>query len=204
MTRKEQGQLYTDVGWRSGTQSIIGGSTCIRVGHNHTYGVYPVFLTGKSPDIRSNTVHIYGSGQPYTCTRHLLGRASRLWLKHMRKCAHVCMHTRSHTRTHTNTHTCTHTHTYTLMIGAPGRTLKHLPPHTFLGAGPGLPCSISALRFFPPAGCSSALLLAYRKQNASQHQQSIARAHTHTHTHTHTCAHAHTAKILQHNRPPAK
>jgi len=41
----------------------------IRVGQNHTfigiYGVYTVFLAGKSPYIRSYTVCIYGSGQPY-------------------------------------------------------------------------------------------------------------------------------------------
>ena len=41
-----------------------------RVGQNHTfigmYGVYTVFLAGKPPYIRSYTVQIYGSGQPYT------------------------------------------------------------------------------------------------------------------------------------------
>jgi hypothetical protein len=38
-----------------------------RVGQNHVsyiYGVYTVFLAGKSPSIRSYTVYIYGSGQP--------------------------------------------------------------------------------------------------------------------------------------------
>jgi hypothetical protein len=42
--------------------------TCItRVGQNHNYTVYlhTVFSAGKSPDIRSHTVHIFGSGQPY-------------------------------------------------------------------------------------------------------------------------------------------
>jgi hypothetical protein len=29
------------------------------------YGVYTAFLAGKSPNIRSYTVHIYGFGQPY-------------------------------------------------------------------------------------------------------------------------------------------
>jgi len=29
------------------------------------YGVYTAFLAGNSPNIRSYTVHIYGSGQPY-------------------------------------------------------------------------------------------------------------------------------------------
>jgi len=40
-------------------------------GQNHTfigiYGVYMVFLAGKSPYIRSYTVQIYGYGQPYVC-----------------------------------------------------------------------------------------------------------------------------------------
>ena len=44
----------------------------LRVGQNHTlisiYGIYTVFLAGKSPYIQSYTVCIYGSGQPYvTC-----------------------------------------------------------------------------------------------------------------------------------------
>ena len=42
----------------------------LRVGQNHTcigiYGVHTVFLAGKSPYIRSYTVQIYCSGQPYT------------------------------------------------------------------------------------------------------------------------------------------
>jgi len=38
-----------------------------RVGQNHIYTVCTVFLAGKSPNIRSYTVYIYGSGQPYTC-----------------------------------------------------------------------------------------------------------------------------------------
>jgi hypothetical protein len=32
----------------------------------YIYGVYTVVLAGKSPNIRSYTVYIYGSGQPYT------------------------------------------------------------------------------------------------------------------------------------------
>jgi len=40
-----------------------------RVGQNHTfigiYGVYTEFLAGKLSYIRSYTVCIYGSGQPY-------------------------------------------------------------------------------------------------------------------------------------------
>jgi len=33
----------------------------------YIYGVYTVFLTGKSPNIRSYTVYLYGSSQPYWC-----------------------------------------------------------------------------------------------------------------------------------------
>jgi len=37
-----------------------------RVGQDqYIYGAYTVFLAGKSPNIRSNTVYIYSSGQPY-------------------------------------------------------------------------------------------------------------------------------------------
>ena len=36
--------------------------------YKYIYGVYTFFLAGKSPNIRSYTVHIYGSGQP--CTIH--------------------------------------------------------------------------------------------------------------------------------------
>jgi hypothetical protein len=46
-------------------------TSIFRVGQNHTfigiYGAYTVFLAGNLPYIRSYTVHIYGSGQPYTC-----------------------------------------------------------------------------------------------------------------------------------------
>jgi len=38
----------------------------------YIYGVYTVILTGKSPNIRSYTVYIYGSGQPYACVLFLL------------------------------------------------------------------------------------------------------------------------------------
>jgi len=38
----------------------------IRVGQNHIYirYIYTVILAGKSPNIWSYTVYIYGSGQP--------------------------------------------------------------------------------------------------------------------------------------------
>ena len=59
--------------WRSASNN---GECCVRkyvcrVGQNHTfigiYGAYTVFLAGKSPYIRSYTVCIYSSGQPYMC-----------------------------------------------------------------------------------------------------------------------------------------
>jgi hypothetical protein len=47
----------------------------LRVGQNSIYVglartiyircIYTVFLAGKSPNVRSYTLHIYGSGQPY-------------------------------------------------------------------------------------------------------------------------------------------
>jgi len=51
-----------------GSQSQHGGSglRMTRVGQNHyIYGAYTVFLARKLPYIRSYTVYIYGSGQPY-------------------------------------------------------------------------------------------------------------------------------------------
>jgi hypothetical protein len=47
--------------WAATTQG-----TC-RAGQNHIYiyGVHTAFLAGKSPNIRSYTVYIYSSGQPY-------------------------------------------------------------------------------------------------------------------------------------------
>ena len=54
---------------------------CVRLGQKpYIYGVYTVFLAGKSPNIRSCTVCIYGSGQPYTCICVRLGQ---------KPCAHV-------------------------------------------------------------------------------------------------------------------
>jgi hypothetical protein len=51
--------------WAGNQWSIIGYMS--RVGQNHIgiYGVYTVFLAGKSPNIRSYMVHVYGPGQPY-------------------------------------------------------------------------------------------------------------------------------------------
>ena len=52
-------------------ESLFNGNSrqIARVGQNHTYisiyGVYTLVLAGELPYIRSNTVYIYSSGQPY-------------------------------------------------------------------------------------------------------------------------------------------
>jgi hypothetical protein len=46
-------------------------SSLARVGQNHIYGAYTVLLAGRSPYIRSYTLHIYGSGQPYIYAVHI-------------------------------------------------------------------------------------------------------------------------------------
>jgi len=62
----------------SHTCVYMRGNVCACVyGQNHTfigvYGVRTVFLAGKLPYIRSYTVQIYGSGQPYPYTMHVQG-----------------------------------------------------------------------------------------------------------------------------------
>jgi len=54
--------------------SVEGGVLCVgmlirRVGQDH---IYTVFLAGKSPNIRSYTVRIYGSGQLHSYLYMLL------------------------------------------------------------------------------------------------------------------------------------
>ena len=68
----------------------------------YIYGVHTVFLAGKSPYIRSYTVYIYGSGQPY---KLLLS----LFSMHDTRQSTPFANTHTHTRTHTHTHTHTHT-----------------------------------------------------------------------------------------------
>jgi hypothetical protein len=55
---------------------VQGTKSVIRLGLARTiiYGVYTVFLAGISPNIRSYTVYIYGSGQPYTYTIPRVGQ----------------------------------------------------------------------------------------------------------------------------------
>jgi len=47
--------------------SDFGHSICLGLARTMIHGVYTVFLAGKSPNIRSYTVYIYSSGQPYIC-----------------------------------------------------------------------------------------------------------------------------------------
>ena len=46
---------------------------CVGLARTILYGVYTVFLAGKSSNIRSYTAYIYGSGQPYVCVTCLSG-----------------------------------------------------------------------------------------------------------------------------------
>jgi hypothetical protein len=54
-----------------GVRTLVCLCTCVKLARTihliGIYGVYTVPLAGKSPYIRSYTVQIYGSGQPYTC-----------------------------------------------------------------------------------------------------------------------------------------
>ena len=73
------------------------------VGHNSTqastctqgwpqpymYGVYTVFLAGKSPSIRSYTMHTHGSGQPYIYMLYLC--LTHFFVRDI-KCAHSTVH----------------------------------------------------------------------------------------------------------------
>ena len=44
------------------------GCTCLGLARTiHIYGLFTVYMAGKSPTARSYTVCTYGSGQPYTC-----------------------------------------------------------------------------------------------------------------------------------------
>ena len=60
--------------------------------------IYTMFLAGKTPNIRSYTVYIYGSGQPYTCVQY------------EEDCRNMPMHLHTHAHTHARAHTHKHTH----------------------------------------------------------------------------------------------
>jgi hypothetical protein len=81
---------------------------CFWQGNHHTYGhirciytvlanpthirsVCKVFLAGKSPSIRSYTLYIYGSGQPYTntqCINGVFGRETTKYTVIYGECIH--------------------------------------------------------------------------------------------------------------------
>ena len=62
-----------------------------RVGQNpNIYGVYTVFLAGKSSNILSYTVYIYGPGQPSVCATHMKAREHRLWGRQGHSCLAQC------------------------------------------------------------------------------------------------------------------
>jgi len=73
-----------------------------RVGQNHIYGVYTVFLAGKSPYIRSYTGYIYGFGLPYLIATYWTSTALP---KH------------SFSDPHQHTPTYAHIHTHTALTG---------------------------------------------------------------------------------------
>jgi len=67
----------------------------------YIYSAYTVFLTGKSPNIRSYTIHIYGSGQPYRSPMHGINSVGCIPVSQyawtVREAA--CHHTASHVTT---------------------------------------------------------------------------------------------------------
>ena len=91
-----------------------------RVGHNHTligiYGVHTIFLAGKSPYIRSYTVQICDSGQPYLCLLHLVRlRGWKSWFN----CLCVGPMTVCTYRYLQKPRTFTHTHAQSVCLNCP-------------------------------------------------------------------------------------
>jgi len=96
-------------------------------------GVHAVFLAGKSSNVRSYTVYLYGSGQPYPCAKGAaLVSAYSYDLKHANTLAYTLVYTHAYTakisglsklsaavlctqiEQHRNAaDTCVHVHTYT-------------------------------------------------------------------------------------------
>jgi len=55
-------------------------ASCVRLARTICiYSVCTVFLAGKSPNIRSYTVHIYGHGQPYSRVKKEKGKLRWQW-----------------------------------------------------------------------------------------------------------------------------
>jgi hypothetical protein len=77
-----------------------------------------IILAGKSPNIRSYMVYIYGSGQPYSCSSATLNavraytRAFWPFELHVHACEHACVHACAcvcvHARVYTYACTCMH------------------------------------------------------------------------------------------------
>ena len=127
-------------------------------------------MAGKSPDIRSYTVHIYGSGQP--CVFGFMS-VSGLIGTHSRFPAGNSVPTFYTTRTlHTLKHTHTHSHTHT---------------HTCRGDG-ALHGSHSVFGFISVPGLigTHSCLLAGNSVPTFYTTRTL-HTLTHTHTHTHTC-----------------
>ena len=64
-----------------------------RVGQNHINSVHTVFLAGKSPNVKSYTVYVYGSGQPQPYYR-----TPYIWCIHIRYFWQVICQIYSHIR----------------------------------------------------------------------------------------------------------
>ena len=105
--------VYTRCFWQ-GNYQIYGQTQCkytVLTNPTYIYGIYTVFLAGKSSNIRSYTVH----------SLHIW-----FWPTLLSVCTHTHTHTRTHTHTYTHTHTHTQTHKHTHI-----HTHLHTPTHTF-------------------------------------------------------------------------
>jgi len=61
-------------------------------GQDHIYGVFTVFLAGKSPNIRSYTVYIYRSGQPLIYAKNNYTAKNSSKHTHLLVHPHACLH----------------------------------------------------------------------------------------------------------------
>jgi len=82
------------------------GTLCVGLARTiYIYGLHTVLLAGKPPNIRSCTVYIHGSGQPYT-SRNIM------WFSLLVYSAFFLLVQVDQHEAHQGT-LCTHTHTYT-------------------------------------------------------------------------------------------
>jgi len=128
------------------------------------------FWQEKSSNIRSYTVYIYGSGQPYKyCFAEDEVAKALNWIQC--SLAHTRTHTHIHSHTHTHTHTHTHKHTY-------NHTRTHIQPHTHTYTNTRANTHIHAHTYThtPCSTCS--------QTNMGTHTHIHTHAHTHTYTHT--------------------